>query len=231
MNLEQLRDDSVLLFDKPFRWTSFDVVNKVKFALRAKVGHCGTLDPLASGLLIVVTGKATKKVASIQDAAKEYTGTFTLGATTPSYDMETEIDKRFPVDHISDQLIKETTRHFLGISDQLPPSHSAKKKDGKRYYELAREGTEFERKVNKVELSEFEITAIEMPIVHFRIVTGKGFYVRSLAHDFGRALDSGAFLSSLRRTRIGEYHVDNAWKVDEFIRHVKNLRKTDESSS
>jgi tRNA pseudouridine55 synthase len=221
MNLKQIREESVLLFDKPFRWTSFDVVNKVKFATRAKVGHCGTLDPLASGLLIVVTGKATKLVSTIQDADKEYTGTITVGETTPSFDMESQPDQTFPTDHITEDLVKTTAKQFVGVSEQMPPVFSAKKYGGKRYFEMAREGIAFEPTAVRVELKEFEVIGVEMPVIHFRIVTGKGYYVRSLARDFGHALGSGAHLSSLRRTRIGTYHVADAWKVDDFIKAVK----------
>ena len=221
MNLNQLRDEAILLFDKPYKWTSYDLVKKIKFALRAKVGHCGTLDPLASGLLIIVTGKATKQVSRIQDADKEYTGTITLGATTPSHDMETEVNATFPTEHLTDQMIYDAAKQFIGVTEQLPPSHSAKKLEGKRYYEMAREGQTFERKANKVELKEFDVTKIELPLVHFRIVTGKGYYVRSMAHDFGLALNSGGYLSALRRTRIGDYNVDQAWRVDEFVKAIK----------
>lgn len=221
MNIEELREEAVLLFDKPYRWTSFDLVKKIKFALRAKVGHCGTLDPLASGLLIICTGKATKKVESIQAAEKEYTGVITLGATTASHDMETDVDQTFPTEHITEQMIHETAQKFIGVTEQMPPVHSAKKLEGKRYYEMTREGQAFERKTSKVELKEFEITKIDMPHVHFRIVTGKGYYVRSMAHDFGLALGSGGYLSELRRTRIGEYKVDDAWKIDAFVKELK----------
>ena len=221
MNLKQIKEEAVLLFDKPYRWTSFDVVNKVKYASRAKVGHCGTLDPLASGLLILVTGKATKMVSSIQDAEKEYTGAITLGETTASFDMENPVDQIYPTDHITDELIRETAKTFVGIKEQMPPIFSAKKQGGKRYYDMAREGEEFVPVANVVDLKEFDVTDIVMPIVHFRIVCGKGFYVRSLAGDFGKALNSGAHLSALRRTRIGEYKVEDAWKIDEFVKALK----------
>lgn len=221
MNLAQIKEEAVLLFDKPYRWTSFDVVNKVKYASRAKVGHCGTLDPLASGLLILVTGKATKMVSTIQDAEKEYTGTITLGETTPSFDMETQVDQTFNTDHITDVLVRDTARTFIGKKEQMPPIFSAKKQGGKRYYDMARDGEEFVPVANTVELKEFEITDIVMPIVHFRIVCGKGFYVRSLARDFGKALNSGAHLSALRRTRIGHYKVEDAWKIDDFVKALK----------
>ena len=221
MNLQELREEAVLLFDKPQRWTSYDMVKKIKFALRAKVGHCGTLDPLASGLLIIVTGKATKKVESIQAADKEYTGVITLGATTPSHDMETDVDATFPTDHITEEMVRETAKTFLGVSLQKPPVHSAKKLEGKRYYEMTREGEAFSRRPSSVELKEFEIVSVDMPSVRFRIVTGKGYYVRSMAHDFGLALGTGGYLSELRRTRIGEYNVEDAWNVNEFVKELK----------
>lgn len=221
MNLAQIKEEAVLSFDKPYRWTSFDVVNKVKYATRAKVGHCGTLDPLASGLLILVTGKATKMVSTIQDAEKEYTGTITLGETTTSFDMETPVDQTYPTDRITEELIRDTAKTFVGTKAQMPPIFSAKKQGGKRYYDMARDGEEFVPVANVVELKEFEITDIAMPIVHFRIVCGKGFYVRSLARDFGNALNSGAHLSALRRTRIGVYNVEDAWKIDDFVKAIK----------
>jgi tRNA pseudouridine55 synthase len=225
MRLKEFDDGRVLLFDKPYRWTSNDLVKKVKFLLRAKIGHCGTLDPLASGLLILCTGKATKQCGIIQGQTKEYTGTFTVGATTPSFDMETGIDETFETIHITELLIQESCKKFIGEIEQAPPAFSAKKHEGKRYYELARAGESFEIRKSKVSLYEFEITAVRMPEIDFRIVCGKGFYVRSLAYDFGKALDSGAYLSALRRTRIGDYRVEDAWQIDRFVEHIKNLKK------
>lgn len=225
MRLKEYDEGKVLLFDKPYRWTSNDLVKKIKFLLRTKIGHCGTLDPLASGLLILCTGKATKQCGIIQGAEKEYTGTIYLGATTPSFDLETEIDERFETIHIDEKLIYDTAQSFIGEIEQAPPVFSAKKYEGKRYYELARAGESFEVRKSKVVLKEFEITAIRMPEVDFRIVCGKGFYVRSLAYDFGKALNSGAYLSALRRIRIGEYRVQDAWQVDAFVQHIKELKK------
>lgn len=207
----------ILLIDKPLEWTSFQAVNALKWAIRKKfglkkikIGHAGTLDPLATGLLVICTGKFTKKIPELQGQVKEYTGTFTLGATTPSYDLETEVDKTFPTEHLTDKSIKETTKQFLGEIDQVPPIFSALKKDGKRLYELAREGKQVEIKSRKIEILEFEITRIALPEVDFKVVCSKGTYIRSLAHDFGKALGSGAYLSELRRTKIGDFNVNNA---------------------
>lgn len=214
---EDFLDGQILLIDKPLEWSSFQAVNALKWAIRKKfqlkkikIGHAGTLDPLATGLLIICTGKFTKKIPELQGQVKEYTGTITLGATRPSYDMETEINATFPTEHISDAAIQAATAQFLGIIDQVPPVFSALKKDGKRLYELAREGKKVEIKSRKIEISEFEITRIELPEVDFRVVCSKGTYIRSLAHDFGKALDSGAYLSALRRTKIGDFNVNNA---------------------
>ena len=224
MIVDDFKNGKVLLIDKPLEWTSFQVVNKLrwhikkKFGLKKiKVGHAGTLDPLATGLLILCTGKETKNIETYQGQVKEYTGTFVVGATTPSYDLETEIDKNFPTEHISDELIHNTTKQFLGKIQQKPPIFSAIKKEGKRLYELAREGKTTEIKSREIEIFEFEITKIEMPNIEFRVVCSKGTYIRSLAFDFGKALHSGAHLSVLRRTKIGNYAVNNAQSIDEFI--------------
>ena len=222
--LEDFKSGQVLLIDKPLTWTSFQVVNKLRWEIKQKfkiknikVGHAGTLDPLATGLLILCTGKFTKKIETYQAQVKEYTGEITLGATTPSYDLETEINKTFPTEHISEEMIKKTTEKFTGEIDQKPPIFSAIKKEGKRLYELARAGETTEIKTRKVTISEFEITKIDLPKVEFRVVCSKGTYIRSLAYDFGLALNSGAHLSGLRRTKIGEFNVDNGMKIDEFI--------------
>lgn len=214
---EDFLNGQILLIDKPLEWSSFQAVNALKWAIRKKfglkkikIGHAGTLDPLATGLLIICTGKFTKKIPELQGQVKEYTGTFTLGATTPSYDLETEVNETFPTAHITEASIKEATQQFLGEIEQIPPIFSALKKDGKRLYELAREGKEVEIKSRKIEILEFEITRIALPEVDFRVVCSKGTYIRSLAHDFGKALDSGAHLSELRRTKIGDFNVDNA---------------------
>ena len=224
MTEEEFKAGQILLFDKPLEWTSFQLVNKVRWLIKRnfrikkiKVGHAGTLDPLASGLLILCTGKSTKLIESLQGQEKEYTGTFTLGATTPSYDMETEVDETFPTEHLTSEGIHEATKAFLGDIQQRPPVFSALKKDGKRLYEYARNGEEVEIPTRTVNISEFEITKIELPKVHFRVVCSKGTYIRSLAFDFGSQLNTGAYLSSLRRTRIGEYKVENALTVDSFV--------------
>lgn len=237
MNLlseEDFKAGQILLFDKPLEWTSFQLVNKVRWLIKRnfrikkiKVGHAGTLDPLASGLLILCTGKSTKLIESLQGQEKEYTGTFTLGATTPSYDMETEEDQTFPLDHIKTEDIMGATKAFLGDIQQKPPVFSALKKDGKRLYEYARSGEEVEIPTRQVNISEFEITKTELPKVHFRVSCSKGTYIRSLAHDFGKELGSGAYLSSLRRTRIGDYRVENALTVDSFINEY--LSREDET--
>lgn len=215
----------VLLIDKPLNWTSFQVVNKLRWEIRhalnikkIKVGHAGTLDPLATGLLVICTGKMTKQINIFQGQEKEYTGTFVLGSTTPSYDLETEIDKTFPTNHISEKLIHDTTQQFIGDIEQYPPVFSAIKKDGKRLYEFARAGEEVEIKPRTVTISEFEIINIDGNTVDFRVVCSKGTYIRSLAHDFGKALNSGAYLSVLRRTKIGDFSVKNALTPESFIK-------------
>ncbi len=224
MTAEDYLEGQILLIDKPLTWTSFQAVNKLKYILKRqydlpkkfKIGHAGTLDPLATGLLIVCTGKFTKRITEIQAQAKEYTGTITVGATTPSYDLETEIDGTFPTAHITSDLIQETTKQFLGEIDQKPPVFSAIKKDGKRLYEHARAGEEVEIAFRKTTIHEFEITRIELPEIDFRVVCSKGTYVRSLAFDFGKALNSGAYLSVLRRTKIGDYWVTDGVSPEDF---------------
>ncbi len=220
---ETYKEGKVLLIDKPLNWTSFQVVNKVRWLIKQKyglkkikVGHAGTLDPLATGLLILCTGKFTKKIETYQAQEKEYTGTFALGATTPSYDLETEIDKTFDLIGITGGKIQEASQLFLGEIQQQPPIFSALKKNGKRLYEYARAGEKIEIPARSITISEFEIINIELPKVEFRVVCSKGTYIRSLAHDFGKALQNGAYLSSLRRTKIGEYSVENAIGVSEF---------------
>ncbi|ADV48364.1 tRNA pseudouridine(55) synthase TruB [Cellulophaga sp. E16_2] len=220
---EDFLEGQTLLIDKPLEWSSFQAVNSIKWSIRRKfelkkikVGHAGTLDPLATGLLLICTGKSTKTINELQGQAKEYTGTITLGGTTPSYDLESEINETFPTEHITEALIKEATQQFLGEIEQAPPIFSALKKDGKRLYEYAREGIEVEIKKRPITIHEFEITAIEDNIVSFRVACSKGTYIRSLAHDFGIALKSGAHLSSLRRTKIGNYNVDNAITTEAF---------------
>lgn len=205
------------MVDKPLGWSSFQAVNKIKWALKKyrglkkiKVGHAGTLDPLATGLLIVCTGKATKQIEELQGQLKEYTGTIFVGATTPSYDLETKVDATFSISHITEDLILQTTKPFVGEIDQKPPVFSAIKKDGKRLYEHARAGEEVEIAARKTTIYEFEITRIALPEVDFRVTCSKGTYIRSLAYDFGKALDSGAHLTVLRRTKSGGFEVKDA---------------------
>ncbi|MBT8309643.1 MAG: tRNA pseudouridine(55) synthase TruB [Flavobacteriaceae bacterium] len=224
MTAEDFKNGQVLLIDKPLEWTSFQVVNKLRWAIRKafdikkiKVGHAGTLDPLATGLLVICTGKMTKQIDTFQGQEKEYTGTFALGSTTPSFDLETEIDHTYPTGHITENSIHEATRQFIGKIEQYPPVFSALKKDGKRLYELARAGKKVDVEARKVHITEFEITRIDMPNVEFRVACSKGTYIRSLANDFGKALGSGAHLAELRRTRIGDFQVDNAMTIDQFL--------------
>lgn len=233
MTAEDFLEGQIILIDKPLTWSSFQAVNKLKYILKRrydlpkkfKIGHAGTLDPLATGLLIICTGKFTKKITEIQAQTKEYTGTITFGATTPSYDMETEVDTLFPTEHITEQLVLETTKQFLGEIDQKPPVFSAIKKDGKRLYEHARAGEEVEITARKTTIYEFEITRIALPEIDFRVQCSKGTYIRSLAFDYGKALQSGAYLSKLRRTKIGNYNVDNGITPEEFEKKI-NIDET-----
>lgn len=225
---EDFLQGQVLLIDKPLTWSSFQAVNKLKYVLKRKydlpkkfkIGHAGTLDPLATGLLIVCTGKFTKMIPDIQGQAKEYTGTIVLGATTPSYDRETEVDATFPTEHITAELIEATIQQFLGEIDQKPPVFSAIKKDGKRLYEHAREGSEVEIEARKTTIYEFEITRMALPEIDFRVQCSKGTYIRSLAYDFGKALQSGGYLSVLRRTKIGNYVVENGITPENFEQKI-----------
>ncbi|WP_443634839.1 tRNA pseudouridine(55) synthase TruB [Candidatus Marifrigoribacter sp. Uisw_064] len=227
-SVEAYKEGKVLLIDKPLNWTSFQVVNKLRWLIRMqfklkkiKVGHAGTLDPLATGLLILCTGKFTKQIETYQAQEKEYTGTITLGATTPSYDLESEIDQTFDTSTITSEDIQNARHQFIGEIQQQPPIFSALKKDGKRLYEYARAGEEVEIPKRTITISEFEITNIDLPNVAFRVVCSKGTYIRSLAHDFGIALKNGAHLSGLRRTKIGKYSVDNAISIEEFEAQLK----------
>ncbi len=227
MTVEDYLSGQVLLIDKPLHWTSFQVVNKLRWEIRQafhikkiKVGHAGTLDPLATGLLVICTGKMTKQIDTFQAQIKEYTGTIVLGSTTPSFDLETEVNETFPTSHITKDLIKETTKQFIGEIQQIPPVFSAIKKDGKRLYEFARAGEEVEIKSRTVTISEFEITKIDDLHIDFRVVCSKGTYIRSLANDFGKSLQSGAHLSALRRTKIGDFHVDNSVSIETFIKNL-----------
>jgi len=217
----------LLLVNKPYKWTSFDVVGKLRNAfkpLKLKVGHAGTLDPLATGLLIICTGKMTKQIDTFQAQEKEYTGTLILGATTPSYDMETDVDQKFNITQITDEQIKAACEQFIGDIQQYPPAHSAIKIDGERLYEKARRGEEVEKRLRAVTIREFEITGIALPEVDFRVVCSKGTYIRSLVHDFGKALNNGAYLSKLRRTRSGDYKIEDAFEVMELVNMIRELK-------
>ena len=229
MTAEDYQTGQVILIDKPLEWTSFQVVNKVRWLIRKqfdlkkiKVGHAGTLDPLATGLLILCTGKFTKKIETFQAQQKEYTGTITLGATTPSYDLETAIDEHFDISGISSEKIIANTKQFVGEIQQQPPVFSALKKEGKRLYEFARAGEKVDIPTRTIHISEFEITNINLPKVDFRVACSKGTYIRSLAYDFGKALNNGAHLSELRRTKIGEFNVNAAISIEEFEVSIKN---------
>lgn len=217
-----------LLVNKPLEWTSFDVVNKLRYALKRKtnnknykVGHAGTLDPLASGLLIICCGKMTKRIDEFTGMDKEYTGTITLGATTPCFDKELPPDAFYPTEHITEELLYETAKQFVGVIQQYPPIYSAVKVDGQKGYLAARKGKDIELKAREVTIVAFELTRIAMPEVDFRVVCSKGTYIRSLANDFGKALNSGAYLSALCRTQIGEYKLSNALSIENTIKHIE----------
>ena len=228
MTKEDILNGQVVLIDKPLKWSSFQAVNKLKYALKRhfdlpkkfKIGHAGTLDPLATGLLIICTGKFTKTISEIQAQTKEYTGTIRVGATTPSYDLETEVDATFPTEHITETVVLETVKQFVGEIDQKPPVFSAIKKDGKRLYEHARAGEEVEIQSRKTTIYEFEITRFALPEIDFRVQCSKGTYIRSLAYDFGVALNSGGHLTALRRTKIGEYSVEKAVSPEDFVNNL-----------
>lgn len=227
-------EGELLLINKPYKWTSFDVVSKIRNSfkpLKLKVGHAGTLDPLATGLLIICTGKLTKKIDEFQAQEKEYTGTLYLGATTPSYDLETEIDHTFDIEHITEEQIRGNCEQFIGEISQVPPAHSAVKMGGERLYMKARRGETVEAKTRQVTVTEFEITRVELPEIDFRVVCSKGTYIRSLVYDFGKALNNGAYLARLRRTRSGDFQVDNAFGVMELVNHVKGLKEKEEPQS
>jgi tRNA pseudouridine55 synthase len=232
MTIEEIRKGAVLLFNKPFRWSSFDVVNKVKRWTGAKVGHAGTLDPYATGLLILCTGAFTKRIPEFQDTEKEYTGTMILGATTASYDLEQAIEQTFDISAITESMILAAAPQFIGETMQSPPIFSAIYVNGRRAYKKARSGHNFEIEKRKVMLYEFEITGVMLPEIHFRIVCGKGFYVRSLVNDFGKSFNNGACLSALCRTRIGSFHLKDAWQVEDFTKFVQleEAKNNDEKS-
>ncbi len=223
-------EGKVVLIDKPLRWTSFDVIRKIRNLIRIKkVGHAGTLDPLATGLLIVCTGKFTKKINEYMAQEKEYTGTFTLGATTASYDLEQAPENFKPYEHITEEQIKAAAVQFTGEILQVPPAHSAIQINGKRVYELARQGKEVNIEPRKVTVSEFEITKVELPLVYFRIVCSTGTYIRSLANDMGKALGCGAYLSSLCRTRIGNFKLEDALTMEAFEEEVKKIKAAEQN--
>ncbi|TCC86631.1 tRNA pseudouridine(55) synthase TruB [Pedobacter frigiditerrae] len=221
-------EGELLLINKPYKWTSFDVVGKIRNSLKPlklKVGHAGTLDPLATGLLIICTGKLTKKIDTFQAEEKEYTGTMILGAGTPSFDMETEVDAQFPIDKITDEEIYQAVEPFKGDIEQYPPAHSAVKVNGERLYVKARLGEEVELRKRFVTVSEFEITRIDLPEVDFRIVCSKGTYIRSLVSDFGKQLNNAAYLSKLTRTRSGNFLLSNAFEVADLVHYLRNKRE------
>ncbi len=226
MNFEE---GVVILIDKPLEWTSFDVVSKIRNTIRTKkVGHAGTLDPLATGLLILCTGKFTKKIDEYQAQEKEYEGELVLGKTTPSCDLETEVDKEFDISAITEEMIRDNVKQFTGTIQQIPPIYSAIKVDGVPLYKKARKGETVEIKSREVTISEFEITDIKLPVVKFRVVCSKGTYIRSLVRDFGAALNNGAYMSGLRRTRIGEFRVENAENLKEFLEKVREEKRSKE---
>ncbi len=218
--LTQIKEGAMILVDKPLGWTSFDALNKIRRQIHTKIGHCGTLDPLATGLLICCTGRMTKSITTYQKQPKEYTGIIHLGATTPTYDLESEPENSRPYDHITEADIHTVTAKFTGDIMQIPPAHSAIKRDGKTAYKLAREGKEVKLDARPVQISLFEITAIKIPEVHFRVQCSTGTYIRSLAHDFGAALDCGGYLQALRRTRIGDFSVAEAPGIEEWVDYL-----------
>ncbi|WP_212006602.1 tRNA pseudouridine(55) synthase TruB [Chitinophaga sp. HK235] len=220
------QEGAVILVNKPLTWTSFDVVRKIRNLTKAKIGHAGTLDPLATGLLICCTGKMTKKINEYQAQEKEYTGSFTLGATTPTFDMESEPENFKDTSAIDEAALKAATQGFMGEIMQLPPIHSAIKQNGKPIYLLARKGVDVKVEPRRITISEFEITKIELPVVHFRVVCSTGTYIRSLANDYGATLGCGAYLSGLCRTRIGDFKLEHAVDMETFIA-ANSIPKTD----
>lgn len=219
---------ATLLVDKPKGWTSFDVVNKIRYKLKhqlqvkkIKVGHAGTLDPMATGLLVICTGKFTKKLTDFQGLPKTYTGTFQLGATTPSYDAETDIQEHFPTEHITPELIEQARQQFVGTIEQVPPVFSAIKVNGEPLYKKARRGEQVAVEPREVHIHNFELTRMELPMVSFRVGCSKGTYIRSLAYDFGKAVNSGAYLTSLRRTSVGDFRIEQAWQLEDLLAHIE----------
>ncbi|MES2456387.1 MAG: tRNA pseudouridine(55) synthase TruB [Bacteroidota bacterium] len=235
MNLEEIQErefnfaeGELLLINKPYKWTSFDVVGKIRNSLKPlklKVGHAGTLDPLATGLLIICTGKLTKQIDTFQAEEKEYTGTMILGATTPSFDMETAVDREFSLDGITEEMVYEATTPFKGEIQQYPPAHSAVKVNGERLYVKARRGEETELRLRNVTVSAFEITRIALPEIDFKIICSKGTYIRSLVSDFGARLDNGAYLSKLTRTRSGQFLLSDAFEVADLVNYLRNKKE------
>ena len=226
--------DTVLYFDKPLGWTSFNLVNRVRGVLsrhigvkKLKVGHAGTLDPLATGVMILCTGKNTKLIESFQYQTKEYVATIKLGATTPSFDLETEIDAEYPTQHITEELVKETLAKFIGEIQQIPPTYSAIKINGKRAYEYARKGDEVELKPKTLVIDEIELLDYKMPEIVVRVVCSKGTYIRALARDIGEALQSGGHLTALRRTQIGDIRVEDCLQYDDFVKNLNNIITTE----
>ena len=223
--VKDIKDGALLLIDKPFSWTSFDVVNKIRYYLKKelntgkiKVGHAGTLDPLATGLLIVCIGKYTKRIEEIQKQEKEYRGAFQLGATTPSFDLETEVDETFDTKNLSDLLVHQTAKNFIGDIDQVPPSYSALKVDGVRAYKMARKNKMVKLLPRRVTISSFELSNIQLPEVEFIVSCSTGTYIRSLVHDLGKALNNGAYLTALSRTRIGHFSLEDAWQLKDVLK-------------
>ncbi len=228
LSKSSIEEGEVFLIDKPLNYTSFQVVKKLRNILKnkfnlnkLKVGHAGTLDPLASGLLIICTGRMTKQISDFQNLDKEYVGTMSIGSTTPSYDLETKIDKTFSTDHINENLLNKIKDNFIGTIDQVPPIFSAVKKNGKRLYKYAREGKKIDIKSKKVTINKFDLKNIYIPKIDFEVNCSKGTYIRSLINDFGRDLNSGAHLVSLRRTKIGSFSINNSITIDEFIKNLK----------
>ena len=222
----------ILLFNKPLYWTSFDLVNKVRIMIRSgfaikkiKVGHAGTLDPLASGLMIICTGRSTKQIDEFRDLDKEYVATLHLGHTTPSFDLETETDIQYPIDHITEDLVKSTLEIFMGEQKQIPPIYSAKLITGKRAYEFARKGIIKEMEPVTVYFREIELLSFNLPEIKIRLICSKGTYIRSFARDLGHALNSGAYLSSLERTAIGQYNLKKAYNIEEFQKYIEQLQQ------
>lgn len=230
--IEEFQTGKTIVVDKPYGWTSFDVVNKIRWNIRQalgvkkiKVGHAGTLDPLASGLLVICSGKHTKRIPELMEGIKTYTGTILLGKTTPSYDLETAFNEEFATAHITAELIEQVRVQFLGEQEQIPPVYSAKQIDGKRAYDYAREGKEVVMKSVTIRVDDFQLSADKFPEIEFELTCTKGTYIRSIAHDFGKALNSGATLIALRRTRSGQHSIEDARSVDEWINEIRGISK------